>query len=139
MPNTRWIVVGAALAMPLAAHAQAPAMPTMPGAAPGGQADMAKMMQLAARNQLGIIEYCKDQGSVGDDVVALQKRMLTMLPPAQVDGLEAAEAAGRKGLVQFGGNEVDIKQAAQGQNTTPDAMCKQIGSMLQAQAANLPK
>lgn len=92
-------------------------MPTAPGAAPGGQQDMMKMIQLAAHHQLGVIEYCK----------------------AQVEGLDAAEAAGRKGLVQFGGNEVDIKQAAKAQNTTPDAMCKQIGSMLQAQAANLPK
>ena len=49
---------------------------TMPGAMPAGQQDIAKIMHLAAHNQLGIIEYCKDQGSVGDDVVALQKRIV---------------------------------------------------------------
>lgn len=49
---------------------------TMPGAMPDGQQDIAKIMHLAAHNQLGIIEYCKDQGSVGDKVVALQKRIV---------------------------------------------------------------
>ena len=148
MTNLRWIAACATAPMPLAAHTQAPAtptmptmpaMPTMPGAAPGGQQDMTKMMQLAAHNQLGVVEYRRDQGSVGDDMVAVQKRMLTMLPPVQVEGPDAAEAVGRKSMVQFAGNALDIKRAAQAQNKTPGAMCKQVGSMLQAQTANLPK
>ena len=133
----RWAAVCAATLMPVAALAQSPTAPG--GQMPQGQQEMMKTMHLAARNQLGIIEYCQSQGSVGADVVALQKRMLGMLPPAQVDGLDAAEDAGKKGMVQFAGNSVDIKDAAKAQNTTPDAMCKQIGSMLQAQASNLPK
>ena len=48
----------------------------MPGAMPAGQQDIAKMMQLAAHNQLGIIECCKDKASAGDNVVALQKRIV---------------------------------------------------------------
>lgn len=137
MPLFRWAAVCAATLMPLAALAQTPTTPG--GQTAAGQQEMMKTMHLAARNQLGIIEYCQSQGSVGADVVALQKRMLDMLPPAQVDGLDAAEAAGKKGTVQFAGNSVDINEAAKAQNTTADAMCKQIGSMLQQQAANLPK
>ena len=126
------VALGAATLVSTAALAQAPA-------APGNQEDMMKMIHQAARNQLGVIEYCQAQGSVGQDVVDLQKRMLAMLPPAQVDGLDAAEAAGKQGMVQFGGAQMDIKQAAAQQNTTADAMCKKIGDMLKAQAAQLPK
>ena len=135
MSVTRVATLCAAILMPAAALAQTPQVPTTPG----GQQEIMKTMHLAAHNQLGLIEFCQAQGSVGPDVVALQKRMLTMLPPAQVDGLDDAEAAGKKGVVQFAGNTVDIRDAAKAQNTTPDAMCKQIGSMLESQAANLPK
>ena len=140
MSFARYAAACAFTLLPAAAFAQAPSAPgTAPGSAPGGQADMLKTMHLAAHNQLGLVEYCQAQGSFGTDVVDLQKRMLGMLPPAQVDGLDAAEAAGRKGVVEFAGNQVDIKDAAKAQNTTPDAMCKQIGAMLQSQASQLPK
>ena len=126
----------AALSAPLPALAQAPAAPA---GMPQGQQDMVRMMHLAAHNQLGVLEYCQAQGSIGADVVALQQRILGLLPPAQVDGLSEAEAAGKRGLVQFGGSQVQLADAAKAQSTTPDAMCKQIATMLQTQAAQLPK
>ena len=146
--NLRHLALGFALALPVAlpvaatAQTTAPATPAPaapPAAAPQGQQDMVKMLHLAAHNQLGVLEYCQAQGSIGPDVVALQKRMLTMLPPAQVDGLDAAEATGKRGVVQFGGSEVAIADAAKARSTTADAMCKQMGQMLESQAAMLPK
>ena len=143
--NLRHLALGLALALPVAATAQTTApttpAPTTPpaAAAPQGQQDMVNMLHLAAHNQLGVLEYCQAQGSIGPDVVALQKRMLTMLPPAQVDGLDAAEATGKRGVVQFGGSEVAIADAAKARSTTADAMCKQMGQMLESQAAMLPK
>jgi hypothetical protein len=132
------VLAGAFAALP--AVAQTPTMPAMPGGMPQGQADMARMLQLAARNQLGVLEYCQDQGSIGADPVALQRRMLTMLPPPQQqDGLDDAEAAGKRGVVQFGGSQVPIADAAKPQGTTADAMCKKIADTIQAQAAQLPK
>ena len=130
------------MAMVAVAAASFPALaqaPATPAGMPQGQQDMVRMMHLAAHNQLGVLEYCQAQNSVGADVVALQQRILGMLPPAQVDGLNEAEAAGKRGVVQFGGSEVPLADAAKAQNTTPDAMCKQMASMLQAQAAQLPK
>lgn len=103
------------------------------------QQNMVRMMYRAARNQLGVLQYCQTRGSVDADVVVLQRRMLAMLPPAEVDGVDQAEAAGKRGVVQFGGNEVSIADAAKAQNTTPDAMCKQIATMLQNQAAQMPR
>ncbi len=121
------------------AGASFPAFAQMPPAGPEDQAEMFRMMQLGAHNQLGILQYCQAQGSVGADTIALQRRLLTMLPPAQVAGLDQAEAAGRSGIVQFGDTELPLVEAAKTQNTTADAMCKQIASMLQAQSAQLPK
>lgn len=97
------------------------------------------MVHQAAHNQLGILQYCQEQGSVSGDTVALQQRALSMLPPAQVEGLDEAEAAGKRGVVQFGGSEVQLANAAKAQNTTVDAMCKQIATLLQSQASQLPQ
>ena len=122
---------------PCLAHAQAPA-PLPPGAPPGQEA-MLQMMHLAAHNQLGVLRYCQDQGSVGTDVVELQGRIIGMLPPATVAGEDQAEADGKTGVVEFAGNKVAMADAAKARNTTVDAMCKQIAGMLQAQAGNIPK
>lgn len=112
------------LAAPLAAHAQA---------------DAQRMMYRMGSNQLGVLEYCQENGHVGAEVVALQHRMLTMLPPAQVDGLDEAEATGRKGVVSFGGTSTALPDAARAQNTTVAALCARMGEMLKQQAGNLPQ
>jgi hypothetical protein len=134
----RFFILPATIALGLSPFAVMAQTPGVPGA-PGNQADMVAMMQRAAHNQLGVLEYCQAQGSVGADTVSLQQRVLGMLPPAKVDGLDDAEAAGKKGVVSFAGNQVPLADAAKAQNTTPDAMCKQMATMLQAQAAQLPK
>ena len=123
---------------PASGFAQTP-VPALPPGAPAGQQGMVTMMQLAAHNQLGVLEYCQAQGSIGADVVALQQKIIGLMPPAQVDGLDQAESSGKAGNVVFAGNTVAIADAAKARNTTTDAMCKQIGSTLQAQAGNLPQ
>lgn len=133
----RLSIIAAALLLataPASVRAQAPAAPS-----PQQQAEMLRMMHLAGRNQLGVLQYCQSQGSVAADVVALQRRLLGMLPPAQVEGLDAAEATGKGGVVEVAGTRVSLADAAKAQNTTPDAMCKQMATMLQAQAAQLPR
>ncbi len=136
MPKHRFIlaavVCGVALAGSPAARAQ-----TTP--APGGQQDMLRMMHLAARNQLGVLEFCQGQGSVGQDVVDQQRKLMALLPAAQVDGLDEAEANGKRGIVVFAGSQTSLADAAQAQNTTVEAMCKQMGALIQAQAAQMPK
>lgn len=96
---------------------------------------MLRMMHRGARNQLGVLQYCQANGSIGADVVVLQRQMLAMLPPMEVDGLDQAEAVGKRGIVQFAGQEMAIPDAAKARNTTPAAICKQIGDALMAQAA----
>lgn len=128
----RWFVAAVAVLLPLSAVAQ--------GQAPAeGQAEMLKILALAGRNQLGVLEFCRAQGSVGADVVELQHRALRLLPPVQVDGLADAEALGKRGVVSFAGSQTELAVAATSQGTTVDAMCKKMADLLQSQAANLPK
>lgn len=143
----RLSILATALTLSLGAHAglaqnvvtPTPASPTMP-AMPQGQQDMMQMLQLAAHNQLGVLEFCQAQGYNGPEAVALQRKILGMMPaPPKMDGIDDAEAAGKGGEVQAGGTHVKLVDAAKTQNTTPDAMCKQMSAMLQQQAAMLPK
>ncbi len=115
-----------------AAHAQAPAAP-----AAGG--DMMHMMALGAHNQLGVLEFCQTSGSLGADKVALQQKMIGMLPPSSPEGLDDAEATGKTGVISFGGTQTSLPDAAKAQNTTVAALCGKIGDALAAAAKSLPQ
>ncbi len=137
-----------AIALPMilaAAAVQAPAraqMPAMPPAAPmagGGQAEMLHMMVMGARNQLGVLEFCQSKGFVGADTVALQQKMLGMLPPTTPDGLDAAETTGKAGTVSFGGSQTSLDEAATKQGTTVEALCGKLASALAQAAKAMPQ
>lgn len=128
----RSFAAAVAVLLPLSAVAQ--------GQTPaGGQTEMLKTLTLAGRNQLGVMEFCRAQGSVGGDVVELQRKMLGLFPPVQVDGLAEAEELGKRGVVSFAGSQTELAAAAESQGTTVDAMCKKMADLLQSQSANLPK
>lgn len=128
----RSFTAAVAVLLPLSSVAQ--------GQAPAeGQTEMLKTLALAGRNQLGVLEFCRAQGSVGGDVVELQRKMLGLFPPVQVDGLAEAEALGTRGVVSFAGSQTELAAAATSQGTTVDAMCKKMADMLRSQAATLPK
>lgn len=113
---------------------------TPPAAAPGGgQADMMHMMALGARNQLGVLEYCQSKGAIGPDTVALQQKMIGMLPPTSTDGMDAAEATGKTGVIAFGGTQTSLTDAAQTQNTTVEALCTKLAAALQQAAKSMPQ
>ena len=117
-----------------AAHAQAPT-----AASPGGGADMMHMMALGAHNQLGVVEFCQANGNLGADTVALQQKMIGMLPPSSTDGLDAAEATGKTGVISFGGTQTSLPEAAKAQGTTVAVLCGKIGYALAQAAKSLPQ
>jgi hypothetical protein len=92
----------------------------------------------AARNQLGILKYCADQGHTGTEAVAAQEKMVGMLPAGDTAAGEQAEAKGAAGTVSIGETEVTLADAAANQNTTVDAQCKQIEAAVNQVAAQLP-
>ena len=121
-----------------AAHAQT-AVPTIPAPSAGGQADMMHMMTLGAHNQLGVLQYCQDKGFIGPETVALQQKMIGMLPPSSTDGVDAAEATGKTGVVSFGGSQTSLEDAAKTQNTTVAALCGKLATALAQAAKSMPQ
>lgn len=97
------------------------------GAAQAQSPDQMKMAYEAARNQLGVLQYCSDKGLADSSAVDTQKKMLTMLPPpADTTGGDAAEKQGRSGKVVALGMEKSLDDAAKAQGSTTDALCHQM-------------
>lgn len=118
------------------ASAAGPAQAQQP---PGGAMppDMQAMMHQAAANQLGILEYCQANGFADAGAVALQRAQIAAMPPVRSPGLSPglaqAEAAGRRGVVQAGGQDMPLVQAAQANGTSVQALCRQIVQLLREQ------
>ena len=89
---------------------------------------------LAEHNQLGLLEYCQSQETIGADVVAMQRAAMDLLPQGDVAGLDEAEAAGRRGIVAFGTSKVPVAQAAMGEGITVASRCKQMALVVEARA-----
>lgn len=117
-----------AFAQDAAAPAEAPA---------GAQADPAAAYA-AARNQLGILKYCEAQGHSGAEAVAVQERIIGMIPAGDAAEGDAAEAKGAEGVVSAMGAEVALADSAAQQGTTVDAQCKQIEGLVNQLASQLP-
>ena len=103
-----------------------------------------RSLRLAEHNQLGILEYCLAQGSIGEEIVALQRAALERLPSepqdSAVDGAEEreAEAGGKRGMVGFGSAQVPIGEAALAEGIPVASRCKQMGMSVQAEAGRTP-
>jgi len=94
----------------------------------------------AAQNQLGIVEYCKDRGfATQEDVDSQQSIMKIMQAPADKSGLEEAQAAGKKGVVQSMGQETDVEDYAKTSGKSVEPFCQQITTAIKQAAAQLPK
>ena len=103
-------------------------------------ADQLAAAYQAGRNQLGVISYCAEKGHVGADVVAIQTKVLALIPPpADKSAGDTAEAAGKKGTIAMMGVTQDLETIAKAQGGTAAAYCKQIGDVVQKAAASLPK
>lgn len=94
--------------------------------------DQAHAAYLAAYNQLGLLEYCEEQGYVGADVVELQSRMMSLLPtPRDPSGAEEAQQTGRAGTIAAGEQTMSIADATAGEGTA-EAVCAEIGDAVTA-------
>jgi hypothetical protein len=106
------------------------------GAAQAQSPDQMKMVYEAARNQLGVLEYCADKGMADSSAVDTQKKMLTLLPPpADTSGGDAAEKVGRTGKVAALGVEKTLDEAAKAQGSTTDAFCHRIADAVKSAGA----
>ncbi len=103
-----------------------------------GQAQLspAAKLSLVAANQLGILEYCHDQGQAGADAVSAEREAFLGAPSTNLSTLHAEEL-GRHGFsVAPDGQQIGVAALASQQNTTVPALCKDLAdSSLQFQAA----
>ena len=108
----RWTIIALVGILPVAAMAQRP-----------GRSEAAvQSRSIAERNHLGLLEYCRGQGMIGDEAVILQRRLVTSLPA--VPGQDV-EAAGRQGLIVFETSQATFTQSAAAQGITVRFSCEQ--------------
>ncbi|SMO54783.1 pore-forming ESAT-6 family protein [Paracoccus laeviglucosivorans] len=127
------------------AQEAAPAAPAAPAAEAQaqGEAPAAAMQDSgaayeSARNQLGVLSYCQDKGFIDGKAVETQTKLLTMIPAGDTAKGDAAEAKGKEGTVSAMGVERSLADAATEQQTTEDALCKQMDALLQQLATQVP-
>ncbi|MBK4216204.1 pore-forming ESAT-6 family protein [Paracoccus caeni] len=137
----RHIALAATLSLVAAPVAFAQDTAPAPDAAPSPEAAGIDPAQayLAARNQLGILKHCQEQGFSGAEAVAAQEKMIGMLPAGDAAAGDEAEQKGAAGTVSIGGTEVNLEEAATGQGTTVEAQCQQIEAAVNQVAAQLPQ
>ncbi|MTH77509.1 pore-forming ESAT-6 family protein [Paracoccus aestuariivivens] len=92
----------------------------------------------SARNQLGVLTYCQDKGFIDAKAVETQTKLLAMIPAGDTAKGDAAETKGKSGTVSAMGVERSLSEAATEQKTTEDALCKQMDTLLQQLAAQIP-
>ena len=86
-------------------------------------------MIAAARNQLGVLEYCQEKGHIEAAAVEAQKTLLAQLPtPKDATKAEEAHAKGRAGTISAMGTDVKLDDAAMAQNSDTATFCKTIGT-----------
>lgn len=128
----------AAPAAPSAPATTATPAPGEPGSIPLPPGMTAQQAHDSARNQLGVLKYCEGKGWVTAESVAAQERMLGMLPEADAAAGQAAEDKGAAGTISVMGTELTLADGATQQNTTEEALCRQMGDMINTMAQQMP-
>ncbi len=110
------------------------------GAAVAQTAPSPDMAVAAAKNQLGVLEYCQTEGHIDGTAIETQTRIMAMFPAAQDEAaVEASYEKGKTGTVSAMGVEQSLADAAKAQGADEAALCKQIAQAVEQAAAQLPK
>ncbi len=123
--------------LPVAVAAQDAAAPAQDAPAQAAPADPGTTYE-AARNQLGILQYCQEQGFTGAEAVEAQGKLVGLLPGADETVGSAAEEKGAQGTVSVGGTEVSLAAAVEERGSTVEATCQQIEAAVNEIAPTLP-
>ena len=94
----------------------------------------------AARNQLGVLEYCQAEGHIDGNAVEIQGKMIEMLPAAtDEDAAVAAYEKGKEGTVSAMGVEQTLAEAATAQSADEAALCTQLAQLVEQAGEQLPQ
>jgi hypothetical protein len=125
------------LAFAAALGLAAPAAFAQTADAPGETTLDAAATYQAARNQLGILQFCQTQGHTGAEAVEAQTQLLAMIPAGDEAAGASAEQAGAEGTVSVGETQITLAEAAEAQGTTVEATCQQIEAAVNQVASSL--
>lgn len=97
---------------------------TSAAAQPGDE--RSRSLQLAALNELGILEYCLAHGFVDETVVSEQREVVERLAGASASSAVGSpeEEFGRAGFLAFGGRQGRFEESALAQGLTLKAACE---------------
>ncbi|GEM_PF-1883230 len=97
------------------------------------QEDQMRTTYLQARNQLGILQYCIQNGGSKQNHVELQRKIIKLIPtPADVSGGDEVEGSGRKGIIYVSANQSEnIEKVAEENGGSIPAFCKIITDSLE--------
>ena len=123
--------------LPAAVVAQDAAAPAQDAPAQAAPADPGTTYE-AARNQLGILQYCQEQGFTGAEAVEAQGKLVGLLQGGDEAVGSAAEEKGAQGTVSVGGTEVSLADAVEERGSTVEATCQQIEAAVNEIAPPLP-
>ncbi|TYP68209.1 hypothetical protein A9A71_105107 [Stutzerimonas stutzeri] len=123
--------------LPAAVVAQDAAAPAQDAPAQTAPADPGTTYE-AARNQLGILQYCQEQGFTGAEAVEVQGKLVGLLQGGDEAVGSAAEEKGAQGTVSVGGTEVSLAEAVEERGSTVEATCQQIEAAVNEIAPTLP-
>lgn len=94
----------------------------------------------AAKNQLGVLEYCQAEGHIDGAALEVQAKLMALLPAASDQAkVDAAYEKGQAGTVSAMGVEQSLTDAAAAQSSDVTALCTQMAEMVNQMGANLPK
>ncbi len=106
-------------------------------------APTAAQMEMAynsARNQLGVLKYCQNEGHIDGDAATIQTKLLGMIPPpADKTAGDEAEKTGEKGTIAAMGVNQEISATVKAQNITEKQFCETIANAIKQVGAQLPK
>lgn len=94
----------------------------------------------AARNQLGVLEYCQTEGHIDGAAIEIQTTMIGMLPAATDEAVaEAAYEKGKEGTVSAMGVEQTLADAATAQGSDEAGLCTQLAALVVQAGEQLPQ
>ena len=94
----------------------------------------------AARNQLGVLEYCQAEGHIDGAAIEVQGKMLEMMPAATDEAAaQAAYEKGQAGTVSAMGVEQTLDEAATAQGADVAGLCAQLAALVEQAGEQLPQ
>jgi hypothetical protein len=102
------------------------------------QNDPVTMAHVSSANQLGVLEYCQNQGDTDASAVTAEKAIIARLPAApasSTSAIDAAEALGKTGTISMNGSSTSLSSMASTHNSSVSAMCQQMASTVKQTSA----